>query len=130
MQLSQNENIIMQLLWTENRPLSRAEILKGTPGRNWNPASIHLILNSMISKGAIKITDEEKKYGRTYEVCFTQAEYLRNELHNLCPDQTDSEILITVVDSLIDGGHISSKNIDALQECLTSASSKKKIKKK
>ncbi|MCR4598187.1 MAG: hypothetical protein K5678_04040 [Acetatifactor sp.] len=51
----------MLLLWNEGRPLTREEILKGTEGRNWNPASIHQILNSMISKGVIRITDEEKK---------------------------------------------------------------------
>ena len=41
MRISENEYKIMQLLWDEGRPLTRAEILKGTEGRNWNPASIH-----------------------------------------------------------------------------------------
>ncbi len=61
MGVSSNEYKIMLLLWNEGRPLTREEILKGTEGRNWNPASIHQILNSMISKGVIRITDEEKK---------------------------------------------------------------------
>ena len=74
--LSDNEFIIMNLLWKEDRPLSRAEILKGTPRRNWNPASVHLILNSMLSKGVLKITDETQRYGRNYEACITKAEYI------------------------------------------------------
>lgn len=86
MQISSNEFKIMQLLWDEGRPLTRAEILKGTEGRNWNPASIHLILNAMISKGILKITDEEKKYGRTYEACFGYDEYVRGQLQDIFPN--------------------------------------------
>lgn len=93
MNLSQNEYKIMELLWSEDRPLSRAEILKGTEGRNWNPASIHLILNAMISKGAIKITDEDIKYARTYEACLTKDEYIINTLELAFPDHDIMEIL-------------------------------------
>ena len=49
--LSSNEFKIMQLLWKENRPLSRPEIIDLTPEKDWNPNSIHLILNNMIEKG-------------------------------------------------------------------------------
>ena len=85
--LSQNEYRFLSLLWKEGRPLTRAEILKGTEGRNWNPASIHLILNSMQSKGVIKITDENKKYGRTYEPNMTYREYLIETLKEAVPDK-------------------------------------------
>lgn len=100
MQLSQNEYLIMSLLWKENRPLSRAEILKGTVGRNWNPASIHLILNSMLSKGVIKITDEEKKYGRTYEAVITQEDHMLQCIEEGMPEGTVEEKLLSVFDAL------------------------------
>ena len=100
MQLSHNEYLIMALLWKENRPLSRAEILKGTEGRNWNPASIHLILNSMLSKGAIKITDEEKKYGRTYEAMITQEDHMLQCIEEGMPGGTIEERLLSVFDAL------------------------------
>lgn len=100
MQLSHNEYLIMALLWKENRPLSRAEILKGTVGRNWNPASIHLILNSMLSKGAIRITDEEKKYGRTYEAAITQEDHMLQCIDEGIPDGTVEEKLVNVFDAL------------------------------
>lgn len=91
--LSENEMIIMNLLWKEDRPLSRSEILKGTPGRNWNPASVHLILNSMISKGAIKITDESVTYNRTYESVLTYDEYVLNLLKVNIFWKSEKEIL-------------------------------------
>lgn len=101
MGVSSNEYKIMQLLWNEGRPLSRAEILKGTEGRNWNPASIHLILNSMISKGVIRITDEEKKYGRTYEASYSREEYITQGLQELLPDCMEEDLLNTVLDAYV-----------------------------
>ena len=67
--LSPNEFKIMQLLWKEDRPLSRPEIIEMIPDRDWNPNSIHLILNNMIEKGVIRVegmTRCGRGYGRTY----------------------------------------------------------------
>ena len=83
MSISKNEYLILKLLWKEDRPLTRAQILQGTTGRDWNPASIHLILNSMISKGIIKITDESVSYGRTYEYVLSESDYIIDGLKNL-----------------------------------------------
>lgn len=91
--LSQNEYIMMSLMWNENRPMTRAELLKGTADRNWNPASIHLILNSMISKGVIKITDDGKKYGRTYEPVMSYDDYLLAVLKANIPNKDEKELL-------------------------------------
>ena len=100
MQLSHNEYLIMALLWREDRPLSRAEILKGTEGRDWNPASVHLILNSMLSKGAIRITDEEKRYGRTYEAAITREDHMLGCIEEGIPEGTTEEKLLGVFDAL------------------------------
>jgi predicted transcriptional regulator len=146
MQLSHNEYLIMALLWKENRPLSRAEILKGTEGRNWNPASIHLILNSMLSKGVIKITDEEKKYGRTYEAVITQEDHVLNCLDESIPEGTIEEKLIGVynvlakkvdekklmglVAALVDRTKIKEKDIEALEAILEEKRKEIKSRKK
>lgn len=95
--LSQNEYTFMQLFWREDRPLTRAELLKGTGGRNWNPASIHLILNSLISKGAIFITDESKTYGRTYEARMTLEDYVTTGIAAMFPDLEPDEALNLVM---------------------------------
>ena len=46
--LSDTEMDIMQLLWQENVALSRPEILAHLEGKEWNPNSIHQVLNSML----------------------------------------------------------------------------------
>lgn len=116
MVLSENEYIIMKLLWSEGRPLSRAEVLKGTPGRNWNPASVHLILNSMLSKGAIRITDENVRYGRTYEALLTEETYIAETLRRTLPGNADSEILRKTILAMIDGGSIHQDELKEMQK--------------
>ena len=118
MQLSHNEYLIMELLWKEKRPLSRSEILKGTVGRNWNPSSIHLILNSMLSKGAIRITDETKRYGRTYEALITQDDYLLGCVDNGMPGRSNEEKLLGIVSALVNRSKITEKDIRSLEDIL------------
>ena len=130
MQISSNEYKIMQPLWNEGKPLSRAEILKGTEGRNWNPASIHLILNSMISKGAIRITDEEKRYGRTYETCNSQDEYVMNALKGMLRGMTEKDLLTAVLDAFANkDGKTSKKTLNDIQKYIDEKSAAKSGKK-
>ncbi len=67
--LTKSENEIMDLMWKENRPLSRSEIIELTPDRTWKPASIHILLNSMLEKKAIEVAgfvQSTKNYARTF----------------------------------------------------------------
>lgn len=129
MQVSHNEYIIMELLWKEDRPLSRAEILKGTPGRNWNPASVHLILNSMLSKNLIKITDESKTYGRTYEYIITEEEYLRQCVDESLPDKSNHERLMGVVMALVNRDGVKEEDIESLENMLLEKKEELAVKK-
>lgn len=68
----------MDLMWKEGRPLSRSEIIDLTPDRSWKPASIHILLNSMLDKGAIEVAgfiQSTKNYARTFTPTLTADEY-------------------------------------------------------
>ena len=76
--LTKSENEIMELLWREGRPLSRSKIIDLTPDRTWKPASIHILLNSMLEKGAIQVAgfvQSTKNYARTFTPTLTADEY-------------------------------------------------------
>ena len=76
--LTKSENEIMELLWREGRPLSRSDIIDLTPDRTWKPASIHILLNSMLEKGAIQVAgfvQSTKNYARTFTPTLTADEY-------------------------------------------------------
>ena len=105
--LSPNEFKIMQLLWKEDRPLSRPEIIELTPERDWNPNSIHLILNNMIEKGVIRVdgmTRCGRGYGRTYAASLSNLEYAVQLLKESTPDMSADERLLGVLPILLRDG--------------------------
>ncbi|MBR6376667.1 MAG: BlaI/MecI/CopY family transcriptional regulator [Oscillospiraceae bacterium] len=118
--LSPNEFKIMQLLWKENRPLSRPEIIELTPERDWNPNSIHLILNNMIEKGVIRVdgmTRCGRGYGRTYAVCMSNLEYAANLLMDATPELDADQRLLGIVNLLLEKG-VSAQAKDDLAKLL------------
>lgn len=77
--LSKNEFEIMSLFWSENRPLSRSEIITLSPQKTWKERSVHVLLNSLLDKGMIEIsgfTTTRTNIGRTFTACCTQEDYM------------------------------------------------------
>ena len=78
MYLTKNEIEIMDVLWRENRPLARGEILSLSTDKSWMDSSIHILLNSMLKKGAIReagFIKCGKTCGRVYEAALSCEEY-------------------------------------------------------
>lgn len=117
--LSPNEFKIMQLLWKEERPLSRPEIIEMIPERDWNPNSIHLILNNMIEKGVIRVdgmTRCGRDYGRTYAAAVNNLEYAVMLLKEATQEMNDDQRVLGVLPLLMDG--VSSEARAQLKELL------------
>jgi len=73
-----NEREIMELLWVQDRPLSRSEIIELSPEKSWKASSIHILLNQLLEKGAIEVvgyTRTGKNYGRTYGAAISAEKY-------------------------------------------------------
>ena len=78
MYLTKNEIEIMDVLWKEDRPLSRGEILSLSEDKTWMESSVHILLNSMLKKGAIReagFVKCGKTCGRVYEAALSCEEY-------------------------------------------------------
>jgi len=78
MYLTKNEIEIMDVLWKEGRALSRGEILSLSTEKTWMDSSIHILLNSMLRKGAIceaGFVKCGKTCGRVYAAAVTVEEY-------------------------------------------------------
>ena len=76
--LTENEFEVVNLLWERSKALSRSEIIKLLPDKTWSDSSIHIILNKLLEKEAIKVdgfVKTGKNYGRTYSAAITQEEY-------------------------------------------------------
>lgn len=78
MELTKSEMEIMDVLWTENAPLSRADLLERGEEKTWKDSSVHILLNSLLQKEAIReagFVRRSKTYGRTFEPTMTREEY-------------------------------------------------------
>lgn len=78
MYLTKNEIEIMDVLWKERRALSRGEILSLSEDKSWMDSSVHILLNSMLKKGAIReagFVKCGKTCGRVYEAALSCEEY-------------------------------------------------------
>lgn len=76
--LTKNEMEVMELLWSKGRALSRSEIIELSTERSWKKSTIHILLNGLLEKGAIKVEGfarTGKNYGRTYSSTVTSEEY-------------------------------------------------------
>lgn len=56
--LTPNQEQVMETLWRENRPLVRSEIIALTENRHWSESSVHLLINELLEKEAIKVDGE------------------------------------------------------------------------
>ena len=85
MRLTKNELEIMDVLWSENRALARGEILSLSGDKTWMDSSVHILLNSMLKKGAIReagFVKCGKTCGRIYEAAVSCEEYYASTFYS------------------------------------------------
>ena len=91
MELTKCEMQIMDVLWEAQQPLSRADLLEHSEGKTWKDSSVHILLNGLLQKGAIKevgFVKCSKTYGRTFAPTLTREEYFATTIfsHRHKPD--------------------------------------------
>lgn len=77
MELTRSEMEIMDVLWEQGSPVSRSDLL-GQKDKSWKDSSVHILLNGLLQKGAIReagFVRRSKTYGRTFEPTLTREEY-------------------------------------------------------
>ena len=78
MELTKSEMQIMDVLWASEAPLSRSDLLERSEEKTWKDSSVHILLNGLLAKGAIKeagFVKRSKTYGRTFVPAMTREEY-------------------------------------------------------
>lgn len=119
--LSDNELAVLRTLWGADMPLSRPEILDRIPNNNWNPNSIHHVLNNLLKKGFIKIEGMVRcgqSYGRTYSAAKTQGEYAASLALNAVPDTSEDESVFEIMSAMVKSTTLDERTIDLLQQML------------
>ncbi len=78
MELTKSEMEIMDVLWCDGGALSRADFLERSEEKSWKDSSVHILLNGLLKKGAIReagFVRHNKTYGRTFLPTMTREEY-------------------------------------------------------
>ena len=91
MELTKSEMQIMDVLWASDVPLSRSDLLERSEQKSWKDSSVHILLNGLLQKGAIReagFVKRSKTYGRTFAPTLTREEYFATTIfsHRHKPD--------------------------------------------
>ncbi len=93
--LSKKEKELMDIFWTAEAPLSRAEILEHAAEQkcSWKPNSVHILVNSLLDKNAVQVAGfylSSRKLGRTFEPAITREDYAIMQVE-IAADQAKAE---------------------------------------
>ena len=114
MELTKSEMEIMDVLWQDGGALSRADFLDRSAQKSWKDSSVHILLNGLLNKGAIReagFVRRSKTYGRTFLPTMTREEYFAATIfsHRYQPD------LVGLVDALIRRPDVTVQKLDTLE---------------
>jgi len=119
--LSSNELVVLRVLWSENAPLSRPEILGRIPDNRWNPNSIHVVLNNLIKKEYVEVAGVARcgqSYGRTYRAAKTQGEYITDLAMEALPDTPEEECILDVMSAMVKRKNVGEETLNQLEQML------------
>lgn len=118
MVLTKSELEIMDVLWAAQCPLSRADLLERSEEKNWKDSSVHILLNGLLHKNAIReagFVKRSKTYGRTFEATLTREEYFANAIFSF----RHKPNVVGVVEALLKREDITPEDLDAISEIVT-----------
>lgn len=122
--LTENELEIMELLWREDRPLSRAEMIELTPERSWSERSIHILLNRLLEKKAIEVNGfvrTNKNYGRTFAPLIPHDAYVLsavNQIKDSCCYKTKKSAITSVFAALVQDKDVNDEVLNELEQMI------------
>lgn len=117
MKLTKSELEIMETLWQAERPLARYEILELCEDPSWSPSTIHILLNSLLKKGAIReagFIKRTKTYGRLYAADVTRESYYSETLFR----GKGSKSIPAFFSMLLNSDELTSETVDELERML------------
>ena len=85
MELTKSEMEIMDVLWGSEKPLSRADLLAHSEEKTWKDSSVHILLNGLLQKGAIReagLVKRSKTFGRVFSPTLTREEYFAKTIYS------------------------------------------------
>lgn len=118
MNLTHNEIEVMDVFWDAGKPLSRAELLNLSVDKSWKSNSVHILLNSLLKKGALReagFVRSGKTYGRTFEPAVTCEEY---HASTICTTTKNQPNLPELLAALLRMAEVTPEDLDQMEEVI------------
>ena len=116
--LTENEVQVMEILWCSGVPLTKAAVVSLSPDeKSWKDSSIHIILNSLLKKRAIReagFVRSGKVFARTFEPLILREEYYSDIIHN----SAKGLHIPTFLSALIENVELSPSDIQEIEEII------------
>jgi len=117
MELTKSEMEIMDVLWNSEAPLSRSDLLERSEEKNWKDSSVHILLNGLLLKGAIReagVVKRSKTYGRLFSPTMTREEYFAANVfsHRHKPE------IVGLFAALLEKNPVSNEELDRIIQLL------------
>ena len=121
MELTKSELEIMDVLWNAGEPLSRADLLERSEEKSWKDSSVHILINGLLSKDAIReagFVKRSKTYGRVFAPNLTREEYFATTVfsHRYKPQITG------LIQALLRRPEVDQACLDAVLETVVTSS--------
>ncbi len=123
MELTKSELEVMDVLWEDGSALSRADFLERSSQKSWKDSSVHILLNGLLHKGAIReagFVKRSKTYGRTFVPTLTREEYYALNIysHRYAPEITG------LIEALLSREDITPEELDTIAQLVKQRQSK------
>lgn len=119
MKLTDNELSIMNTLWESKKSLTSSQIIDACVNKHWKVNSIHILINSMLEKGAIAVDGVEKTgktYSRTFAPTCTHDEYMVSSIMQNHP--LSDAIIRKTTAAFLDTSCISDETLNYLEHLI------------
>ena len=115
MELTRSEMEIMDVLWNADKPLSRSDLVGDYPEKTWKDTSVHILLNGLLKKGAIKevgFVKRSKTFGRIFLPTLSREQYFATMIfsHRYKPQ------IVPLIRELMNRGDISPDDMTKIKE--------------
>ena len=119
MELTRSEMEIMDVLWESGKPVSRADLLSRSEDKSWKDSSVHILLNGLLNKGAIReagLIKRSKTYGRVFIPTMTREEYFAQTIysHRYKPQ------IVGLVQALLEQQNFSREELEQISKIIQS----------
>lgn len=118
MVLTKSELEIMDVLWAAECPLSRADLLERSEEKNWKDSSVHILLNGLLQKEAIReagFVKRSKTYGRTFLPTLSREEYFARMIFSF----RHKPNIVGLMEALLKREDITLQELEAIEKLVT-----------